>query len=112
LADLDHGLGIAFGEREISLDASSPFDEKAYRVCVDKVVNVIARLAGGERWQSNQLLTVDGHAFSAGGQHHHPGAGMFDAADEVSHRAQQVLAIVQHQQKLFLRKNLDEAVLE
>ena len=112
LTDLHHGPGVAVGQREIGLDPSRPLDEQVDRVGVHKAVDVVTRLARRKRWQRNQLLTVNRHSFSTGGQHHHAGTGLFDAADKAGYRAEHVLTVVQDQQKLFPGKDLDEAVFQ
>ena len=75
-------------------------------------LDVFARLPGLQGWKCQYLFAVDRQSFAAGGQHHDAGALPLDAAHEPGHRAEHVLTVVQHQQRLLLGQHLEQGVLE
>jgi hypothetical protein len=100
-ADLDHRSGIAL-RPEARQHRARPLGEQ--RDC--------RRVHAGRRCQRRQgqdALAVDREGLAAGCQHRQPRTALQELADQLRHRLDQVLAIVEHQQEPALAQHLDHA---
>ena len=91
---------VGVGHREVRLHRHRPFDQQPRRVAAQHRVPVTGTWQP-ERWHGHDAFTGNAQTLSARREHHQPRTPLLERAYQLDHRAQQVLAVVEHQQQLF-----------
>ena len=112
-ADRQRRVGVG-GHAETRANGGAAFVQQAHRRVAERPVVVGAgrRLVrrDGERRHLAERLAGDAERFAAGGQHPHAGALGEHPVDDGGARVDEVLAVVQHDQRAFAGERGDKAV--
>ena len=103
-AYLEHGAHVVVADGEVVLRRRRSIGEEPHRIARQRRVERGIRGRDGERPDRDDLLARQAEALPAGREHAEPGAPAQQVVDEVRNRAEHVLAVVEHQQRLAARE--------
>ncbi len=108
-ADLTDGGDVSGTQGEVAAHGRRALDEQGHRIAGPGGGHARVRGRQRQRPQPEDLLTVHAQRLPARGQETHPPAAAQDAGCQDSRCAQQVLAIVEHHQRVFGAQELYDA---
>jgi hypothetical protein len=110
-ADLGHRLARRVVEHEVVLHRAGAVDEQLHRGDLGKVLErLVATARYRQRWNRPHDLGGDSKGLPARRQHLHVRAPAQDELDELTRGVEHVLAVVEHEQDLLRREELDDRV--